>query len=177
MSSPLPGRGLRWLWLGFVAFVLQLAAIHVVVPSVGSALLGPWLLATHMMLIPFLVVNRRLLGIAIVGVGLLLNVVVMAANGGLMPVTPSTVAYVGRHEVSELKLDEHVPGTKNILLERSDTNLAALSDAIPVNAPHPMRKAVSLGDIFIFSGIALALIQLFVVDRRMRNRQFSIGRA
>lgn len=173
MSCPLPGRGLRWLWLAAAVLGLQLTAIHAVAPLVGSGLLGPFLVVTHALLLPFLIANRRLWGMGIVAVGLALNVAVMLANGGLMPVSPSTVEQVGRHDVGSLQLREHVPGTKNVLLEPSDTRLSVLSDAILVDAPPPLRKAVSVGDLLIFAGVIVAFVHIFVVDWRRKHAGMS----
>lgn len=160
-SSP-SGRGLKWLWLPIAVFALQLAAIHLFAPIAGGDALGPVLVATHLALLPFLLANRRLIGISILAAGLALNVLVMAANGGLMPVTPRDVERVGRHDVAALEMNEHIAGTKNVLLERSDANLPVLSDVLFLDAPQPLRKVISAGDIFIFAGVVLTFGQLLV---------------
>lgn len=154
------GRGLRWLWLVALAFVAQRLLVHLAEPYLGSSLLGPFLIGTHVMLVPFLVANRRQLGVTIVAAGLLLNLIVMTANGGLMPVSPHTIEQVERHEASSLAINEHVPGTKNVLLPEWQTRLAVLSDTILVDAPKPLRQAVSIGDLLIAAGVAAIAVQL-----------------
>ena len=122
------------------------------------------MLAVNALLFPFLLANRTNWGTGLITLGLALNVAVMAANGGLMPVSPSIIAEVGRHEVPDLELHEHVPGTKNVLLERSGTRLTVLSDSILIDAPRPLRKAVSVGDLFIFIGVIVVFVQI-LADR------------
>jgi hypothetical protein len=155
-----------------VAVALQLAVIHLVPPLSSSRWLGPALLAAHVVLAPFFMLNLRWWGIRLVAAGLLLNVAVMAANGGLMPVSPATIEEVGRHDIVDLRMHEHVPGTKNVLLEPSGMRLGELADTILIDVQGPLRKAISVGDIFVFSGASLTLMQLAAA--RVSRRQPSV---
>ena len=81
------GLPIRFGWLAFIALGAQWLLVRWpgVVPSLGF---GAALLAAHGLLAGCLLLNRRLPGIKLALAGALLNVAVMAANGGLMPITP-----------------------------------------------------------------------------------------
>src|SRR5512146_1856924 len=87
---------LRSTWLVLVGFIPQLIiaylpATHFLVPDgVAAASLSASLIA----FLAFVWVNRRLPGMPLLLAGLMLNLVVMAANGGWMPITPETASRV-----------------------------------------------------------------------------------
>jgi hypothetical protein len=89
-------------------------------------------------------------------VGLMLNLLVIVANGGLMPVEQHAVDAVGKHDGAQLTIGEHIPGSKNVLLDRSDVRLRELSDVILLPVPEPYKRAISLGDVLIVAGIVTA---------------------
>ncbi len=136
--------------------VVQAALIY------GLAFLGgtrqwlPFLLpAAHLLLLPFLLRNLSFWGIKLVLVGLLLNLTVMLANGGLMPVEAPAVEAVGRHQVGDLQIGAHIPGSKNVLLNPQDVRLRGLSDILVVPIPRPFTRAVSVGDLFVLAGVVV----------------------
>lgn len=160
-------RGLQWLWFAAAAVLLQFAVIRAVAPYDDSELIVRIALpASHAALFLLVVANRRFWGIRLVAVGLALNLAVMLANGGLMPVDPGTVATIDRHDLAKLEAGHYVPGTKNVLLERDDTRLAPLSDRILLRLPYPLTKAISLGDVIIYAGAALTFAEVLRLRRR-----------
>lgn len=114
---------------------------------------------SYLLAAPFIAFNIRRPGIAIMGVGLVLNFLAIITNGGLMPITPDTLSNAGY--TTEASLGEWVPGTKDVLLEREDTHLAALSDWI-VWDDLPTARAFSIGDVIIVTGLALTLVELLM---------------
>ena len=174
-ASAGPHSSLRWLPFGAAVFAAQLALIHGVVLADSSGESLRYLLpAAHLILVPFLVANRWFWGMRIVLAGLLMNLAAMLANGGLMPVEADAVAAVGRHDVSALEVGSPVPGTKNVLLEANDIRLRALSDRIILPVPRPMTKALSLGDIFVFSGVAVAFAEV-VLRQTSQSKRMTPG--
>jgi hypothetical protein len=156
-----PSPKLRWLGFGVGVCVIQAAVIYGLVP-IGDdrrwlALLLP---LAHALLLPFLLRNLSFWGIRLVLLGLLLNLAAMAANGGLMPVEGSAVEAVGRHEAGELQVGSPVPGSKNVLLDREDVRLREFSDIIVLPVPPPFTHAASLGDIFVFAGVAVTYFEV-----------------
>lgn len=156
---------LRYGWLALVAFGLQIIEIYFPLPQ-SQGLLS-WrallLLFSYLLLILVVVVNRKLPGLLWIGLGLALNLTVMLANGGYMPITPEAVARAG---LDRLMLGEN-PGarllaTKDILLPREATRLWFLSDIFVLPPPSPLRTVFSLGD------VCLALGAFVFFQRTMR---------
>ncbi len=157
-ARPRPAPLVRWLALSVLAFLMEEVVVYGggVIQDHKNYLLP----AAHLLLMPFLLVNLSFWGLRIVLVGLLLNLTVMLANGGLMPVEQAAVDAVGRQEASELQMGGAIPGTKNVLLLAEDIKLRELSDRIILPLPKPLTKAVSVGDLFIFPGFALTLVEV-----------------
>lgn len=153
------GHTLRWwpaLALGVIAqWVPELAGVEVRVAF-------PAVLASYAALGVFALANLRLVGMSVVSVGLALNVVVIAANGG-MPVRPSAVVAAGiaddPAEVATLDL-----GAKRHL-EQGDDRLMVIADIIPVPV---LREVLSFGDLVLAAGVA------DVVFRLLRPLRFRI---
>lgn len=171
LAAPLPADkaggnfelapGLHWLRWGFLAFAAQIALIYGVGSSEqGRAWLPLLLPAAHLLLLPFLLRNLSFWGIRLILLGLLLNLSVMVANGGLMPVDPGAVEAVGRQELQDLQFGEPIPRSKNVLLEPDDIHLRDLSDTILLPLPKPFTRVVSAGDLFVLAGVVLAYTEV-----------------
>lgn len=98
----------------------------------------------------------ELLEIKIVGLGSLANFLVIAANGGKMPVSPSAVASIG------LNLTE----TGLHILMSEGTRLFWLADIIPLPPPYPFPTVISVGDILIAAGVMLLIQNAMLRDNR-----------
>lgn len=135
-------------------YILQ--AVSVVYAS-GQALFQMMILILSQLALAFLVfLNRHLPGAKLFLLGLVLNLVVMMANGGWMPVTQSTYQYVHPGKTTEIGV--RPPLSKNIVLAREETNFWILSDIIPV--PLPWRSwAVSVGDILLIIGVTFFIFK------------------
>ncbi len=160
-AAPLPASGLRWLPFGLAAFASEVAVIYGIGSSEEGRAWVPVLLpAAHLLLLPFLLRNLSLWGVRLMLLGLVLNLTAMAANGGLMPVAPSVVEAIGRHDVQDLRFGDPIPGTKNVLLEPGQTRAQWLSDAIVLPIPRPFKRAVSVGDLLVAGGVATAFVEI-----------------
>ena len=97
--------------------------------------------------------NRKQPGMAILGVGLLLNFAVIAANEG-MPVFPSAVAAATGVAVGIRSIPigdfVHVIGS-------SASRLPWLADVLPIPGPAWLRSVASPGDCLLFVGIVAYL--------------------
>ena len=107
-------------------------------------------------LVLFVWFNRNLPGFWLLGLGLLLNLVVIAANGGLMPISPETMAVLYDTPSTEEFADLTI-GTKSIVLPASETRLEWLADRFTVPDRSPIQFAYSLGDVFLVAGAFWAL--------------------
>ncbi len=87
---------------------------------------------------------RRLRGAWVVGLGAALNLLVVVANGGRMPVAPALAGVlVQRGHVGQY------------VLMGSNTNLNWLADWITVSGPVGIRGAYSPGDLVVAAGIGV----------------------
>jgi hypothetical protein len=95
--------------------------------------------------------NRNRPGMYLVAVGLLLNAVVIFANGG-MPVSSVAVSMVKQGPVARVPVGDFVH-----VAAHSRTILPWLSDVLPVPGPSWIRSVVSAGDCLLAAGIAVFL--------------------
>jgi hypothetical protein len=142
--SNLAERPLRASWLLFAGVAIQagvdLAAARGLLPDAGWS---GWILlvSSQLLVVAFLVTNRRLPGVWLVATGLLLNVAVIAANRA-MPVDPAAIAALGLEGV------EVAPGKHTLLTD--ETLLPWLADIIPLPW---LRSIVSVGDLVLAAGL------------------------
>jgi len=117
------------------------------------------LIASYLLLLIFVWINRRLPGMFIIGLGLLMNLTVMVANGGYMPITPEAVTRVGHeYELQTTEPGARLRNTKDVLLPREQTNLWFLSDIFVAPRPFPIPSVFSPGDVVVALGAAVLLI-------------------
>jgi hypothetical protein len=160
----------RLAWLTFVALGLQVISVYTERPG---WLPGMLLLLSYSVLLAVVLANIRTPGLALIGLGLVANLAVIAANGGYMPVTSEAIALAGfEHLVSSTEAGNEVFGSKDIVLPYSDTRLWPLSDIIIINWPVP--AVASLGDLLLSAG-AFWFIQAGVHTKRAVERLESIG--
>jgi hypothetical protein len=117
------------------------------------------LVAAYGLLVAFAAVNATRVGMWMVALGIGLNLLAIALNGG-MPVRPEAVVaagIAGPGRVDVLRLD----GKRH--LERPSDRLLALSDVIPVP---PLREVLSFGDLVMGVGLADVLVHLLRPPRR-----------
>ena len=150
-----PGR----VGLLFAAALLQAAAFYF--PATRK-MLPDWLAAlilvgTQIGLLVFVWFNRTQPGFPILGLGLALNILVIVANGGWMPVSPQVVSTLFPDTHSSLIPGMRVGWSKDILLLPAETRLWWLSDCFLLPAWLPQRAAFSPGDILIAMGAFWAL--------------------
>jgi hypothetical protein len=131
-------------WLLFVGVAIQvtvdlLAAREVLADASALGWIG--LLVSQLLVVAFIASNWHLRGIVLVAIGLLLNAIVMAANGA-MPVDPAAVQALGL-EASAVPLGKHT-------LLTDSTRLPWLADiwALP-----PLRSIISVGDVVLAVGL------------------------
>ncbi len=97
------------------------------------------ILVSYLPLLLFVMLNRKMPGIWIAGMGILMNFTVIVLNGG-MPVLEEAVQIAGGSS-------EFVLGAKHVLLTEQ-TVVPFLADIIPLP-----RAVLSLGDVFLAIGI------------------------
>ena len=142
-------------WLVLLAVIPQLFSFHL--PGTSSItsdnITSIVLVSSQVLLLIFVWRNLHLPGFRILGFGLVLNLVVIALNGGLMPISPETIHRLAPDAGFEPSdFGTRLGSSKNILISTVDTRLWFLSDRFVLPNWVPNRVAFSLGDIFIASG-------------------------
>jgi hypothetical protein len=153
---PYPVPELRWLWLVFIAFFFQWLAFRLPVSwmHINSKTAAVVLVGSQIALLVFAWANRRLPAFWLLGIGLLLNLVVIIANGGLMPITPETVAHLTKAEPGLIwQVGERLGTGKDIVLNAEATRLWFLSDRfLLLPDGFGYQVAFSIGDVLIAAG-------------------------
>lgn len=137
-----------------------------------SAPLGSWLdgdtavavlVGSYVMLVAFMWVNRRLPAAPLMLLGLALNMLVIGLNGG-MPVSEGAIRTTG---AAGGALVSGIGDTKHHLMTSSDV-LTPLADVIGL--PPPVATVLSVGDLFLYSGIVVFTVIVmrgrFAANRR-----------
>lgn len=154
LGNPYRPPELKYLWLAFVAFMPQFFSIYF---ERTTVLFPDWVVAfaiviSQGLLFLFAWFNRNIPGMPILIVGLVLNLTVMIANGGYMPINPNTAnRLVGPERMASFELGSRI-GYKDILLSSDETRLELLADRFLPPVGFPYQVAFSLGDVFIALG-------------------------
>jgi MFS family permease len=152
---------LRWMAVIFLAVVVRYgteAALSRDIPA-AETLRVPLLVTAYAILLVGLWVNRRQPGLAIAFVGTLSNAVVIAANGGHMPLWEPSLAAAGLTPTD-------LVGPLHVLLPPAIdasflAHLGPLADVIPIPVPL-VRNVASVGDVVISLGLGFFLFATVV---------------
>ena len=145
--SNLANLQIRWAPLALIGFVMQL-----INPP------GHWPLAmlfgSFLLLSIFAFVNRHVVGFWLILVGVGLNFLVIGLNGG-MPVSSQALTASGQEGTIGQLTDNADSYVKHHLATSDDTALF-LGDVIAL--PPPIGQAISVGDIFTYTGVFVVII-------------------
>lgn len=154
---------LRALYLILLALLIQMLIFPLgsgePIVTVGTAYLH---LLSYALLLAFVGLNRRYPEILILGAGLSLNLIAIAANGGYMPASAEALRQAGLHEVAAALEQGLRQG--NTVLMGAGTRLNFLGDFLYLPGWVPLASAFSLGDVVLGLGLAV------LVARRMVRR-------
>ncbi len=135
-------------WSIVAALVLQILIISVIPRDVPGWLGSGLHLASYGLAVCFLVRNRHISWLWLVGLGGLSNLVAIGANGGVMPASPVALSAAGR---------VRHPGEFLNSTSLPDPHLAFLGDNFSVPRTWPLANVFSTGDIILAFGIFLLL--------------------
>ncbi|AKM19136.1 DUF5317 domain-containing protein [Anoxybacillus geothermalis] len=136
----------------FVVFFLQERVAWISSMSNGIFLL------VYITGLAFLWLNRHQPGFPVIFAGVLLNFIVMAVNGGRMPVSIEAAQFLGREYIEALKAGLY--GKHQAIT--SDTLLPFLGDIIPLSPPYPRQQVISIGDVVMNVGAFLFIQHLML---------------
>jgi hypothetical protein len=148
-------------WLVPVAFLPQLLAFYLPISRIymPDILVAICLVSSQVGLLVFCLLNRHNRWILLIAAGLALNLAVIAANGGFMPLSPEAAArFVPDHILQNIKIGSRVDQTsKDILLPFDQMIFPWLSDRFLPPTWFPYQFAFSIGDVLISLGAFLLL--------------------
>lgn len=148
-----------WLWLLFAGLAIQLTA-QIWAPEWLDGATGTAVIVfSNVLVVAFLIANRRMPGMVLIGLGLALNVVVIAANGA-MPVSVSASRTAG--------VDPPPRGIADVEHERldEDTKLPWLADVLAIPKTH---EVFSVGDVVLGLGVAQLVYRRATWNKRPRR--------
>jgi hypothetical protein len=156
--SNLGNLKLRWLPLVFPSLAIQ----WLIFPLFsGSALISVGNEALHLLsyalLAVWIVINVRVLPIALVGAGAACNFAALVANGGLMPASSEAIQRAGLVNLADVLVQEG--SYANLVLMSPDTHLNALGDILFVPEWIPFSTAFSIGDVLIMLALGWLIVR------------------
>ena len=154
LGNPYQPPRLKHSWLAIAAFLPQffVAFFERTRALAPDRIAAFAIVSSQVLLFLFAWFNRHLPGMLVLIIGLVLNLTVMIANGGFMPINPKTAEQVvGKERISSFEPGNRI-GYKDILLPTTETHLELLADRFLPPDGFPYQVAFSLGDIFIAVG-------------------------
>lgn len=168
---------LRLLPLLFIAVIVRFGTEAALATGVGivDLLRLPLFVVAYGLLLYGLWANRGYPGLGLAFVGIGMNAVVIALNGGWMPVWAPSLEAAGFDPArvaaeSVFHRVVYPPIDIGFLL-----SAVPLTDIIPIPWPEPLRNVASIGDLFLTAGLAFFLFA--TVMRSPRETQLGIDEA
>lgn len=142
-------------------FVAQQVAISSLGTDGSSGIFRQVLFFTTTVALALLALKlRRYWGAWLVALGILLNLVPMAAHRGSMPIDYAIIERSGAFpEVTRDDIGRQTNHGKDIVLERDDIHFFALSDRYVITLPVYGPNIYSLGDFVLFAGLGAVVTQ------------------
>lgn len=155
LSVPLTGGRLgrlaevriRWFPVLFAALAIQILIIEIV-PHWPELLLTMAHLGTYGLAGAFAVVNLRIPGFWLIVLGGLSNLLVISANGGVMPASDAAQRVAGRATDAAVFENSAVLDSPRLLF---------LGDIFAIPAGLPFANVFSIGDVLLVVGVFVAL--------------------
>lgn len=155
---------LRAWWLLFIALGLQLGTRFLPDEPWSSGMGVAMVLFSFVLLMGLVLLNRTKPGMWIAGLGVLMNFVVIAVNGG-MPVLAGAAEVASGFTVTDPDLSGSF---KHVLLDET-SRLTFFADVIPLRFIG-IGEVISLGDIFLALGLGVFLEHELRRPRRFFKR-------
>jgi hypothetical protein len=158
---------IRWSALPLLALGLQIIVIYGPARNEARPYSLPALLilASYGLLLATALVNQRLPGMALLGLGAALNFLVILVNGGWMPVTAELLAKAGFIDTpSAVATGQRVLFTKDVIMVNQQIHLRWLSDVLVIPRAGLLSAVFSGGDVLMIVGL-FHLIQVGMMNQ------------
>lgn len=149
-----------WYFIG-ASFLIEFGAVYLASKGVKMVVDGIFFIhfLSYILLFCGLFMNLDKYSFWIITVGVLLNFIVIMANGGKMPVSADALKFAGLYKnLSDIALGRLVTHT----LMNTSTKLRFLGDVLPLPKYYPRPKVYSIGDIFMAIGIFIYIQKLMI---------------
>jgi hypothetical protein len=142
-------------------FLAQQLAISWLDVEGGTGVLRQVLFFSTTVLLAALALHfRRFWGAWLVSLGIVMNLVPMAAHEGSMPIDYGIIERSGEFpEVTRDDIGKQTNHGKDVVLEREDIHFFELSDRYIVTLPWYGANIYSLGDFVLFAGVGAVVVQ------------------
>jgi len=153
---------LKYSILVLVAFIPQYFAFFAprTRELMSNILVSILLVSSQILLLVFSILNIQKPSFWPISFGFLLNFMVIALNGGFMPISPETVNKLNPGLEQSWMIGQRFGFSKDIILSPELTRLVILSDRFTITNILGYNVAFSLGDAFIAIGVILLLWML-----------------
>ncbi|QGQ93972.1 hypothetical protein EHS13_03145 [Paenibacillus psychroresistens] len=154
---------LRGGWIFPILLILQILIFIFQSKSAWVASVSDYFfLGVYVIGLYFLWINRQQPGFYYILVGVFLNFLVMALNGGRMPVSLEASSVLDPSYLEALQSGVYA---KHQLLNDA-TWLGFLGDIIPLSNPYPRDKVISVGDVIMNIGGFVFVLQLMLSRKK-----------
>jgi len=166
-----PASTIHWWPLAVAALATELLLFNPPLDQQGWAMqAGPWIwVGSKLLLLAVVLRNARASSrtspaLLLAALGIALNALVIAANGGYMPQsTPAAISVWGEQHVTARRSEARL---RNVMPMSSETRLPWLGDIVAQPAWVPRPNVISIGDIALALGIGGWVYLTLVPARR-----------
>lgn len=145
----------------FIGFLLQIVIFSSKFQSSNlKNYTGILFIVSYLLVLITILSNLHIKSMKAIGLGFLLNFLVIVLNGGYIPVSVKALQSVGAY--GKIELLKRYTRFNNCVLMGKNTNLNFLGDIIPIPL---LKQVISIGDIFILLGFFL-IIQEGMLTKR-----------
>lgn len=157
-------RPLKYVWLAVSGFIIQIVIFSDIGSNINNTVIVILHAVSYILILSFVVLNRKDPGILLIGIGIMLNATVIFLNGGHMPASLESLekTAIGRH--SEILSQGSTINNSVAITE--DTLLPWLGDIFYIPSWIPFSNVFSIGDVFIAVGVCV----YFILNMKTLNK-------
>ena len=151
-------RPLKHIWLAVLGFLIQILLFSDIPAfQFEKPALVIFYGVSYLLIFAFVIVNRKVPGIILIGIGMVLNATVIFLNGGHMPASIESFekTTVGKSEAEFLRQGST---TNNSQAINEDTILPWLGDIFYIPSWMPFSNVFSIGDVLIAAGVCMYFV-------------------